>query len=74
MSDRPALPRIIRLPEVIHRTGLSQAAVYREMAKGKFPQSVPLTDSRSRGWCERKITEWIERRLKSADTLVRTAQ
>ena len=34
--------RIIRLPEVIHQTGLSRATIYRMIKSGRFPLAFRL--------------------------------
>lgn len=53
--------RILREPEVIHRTGLSHSTIWRLMAKAEFPACVQLT-AHSIGWRESDIDEWIESR------------
>ena len=50
---------ILRLPEVIARTGLSRTNVYRRIAAGTFPAPVAL-GPRAVGWRESDITAWIE--------------
>ncbi|MGF1762611.1 helix-turn-helix transcriptional regulator [Aliivibrio kagoshimensis] len=55
--------KIIRLPEVKLKTGLSRSTIYLRMSNGEFPQSVSLgRSSRSRaiGWLESDIDEWLE--------------
>ena len=53
-------PRIIRLPEVIHRTGLSRSSVYSRIKASDFPAPVPLGDGRAVGFIEREVSQWIE--------------
>ena len=50
---------IIRLPQVITKTGLSRATIYLKMKSGEFPQSLSLGE-RARGWRERDIDDWID--------------
>jgi prophage regulatory protein len=57
-------PRIIRLPEVIKRTGLPRASIYQQMALGIFPKPVALS-TRSRGWIESEVATWIEERIRA---------
>ena len=52
---------IIRLPDVIRRTGLSQATIYRMVKSGRFPRSVKL-GARAVGWKNEAVTEWISSR------------
>jgi len=69
MTDIPPNPhadRIMRLPDVIARIGLSRASIYLQMAKGSFPKSVPL-GSRARGWYESDVTTWVMTRAQLRD-------
>lgn len=54
--------RLVRLPEVLHRTGLSRSTVYRRMELGQFPKPYPLS-SRIVAWAEIEIDQWIADRL-----------
>lgn len=53
--------RILRLPEVMQRTGLSRSTIYAYMKYGNFPKPIPIGD-RAVGWLESAIDEWIEQR------------
>lgn len=53
--------RILRLPGVMEKVGLSKASIYRLMKEGKFPPPLELGD-RARGWNESSLDEWIEER------------
>lgn len=57
----PPPERILRLPEVSTRTGLSRSAIYRRIAKREFPAQVDLGGGVV-GWHESKIAEWIANR------------
>ena len=52
---------IIRLPEVISKTGLSRSTIYFQISKGNFPKGVPIGDH-ARGWLNHEIDAWIEAR------------
>ena len=54
-------PRILRRAEVIRRTGLAKATLYRMMAAGQFPCPVQLSQ-RCVGWHLEEINTWIESR------------
>ena len=56
---------ILRLPEVIARTGLSRSTIYAFMASGAFPRQVPL-GSRAVGWAENDINSWIQSKVDRA--------
>lgn len=51
--------RIIKLPAVKNRTGLSTTTIYRRMSEGTFPVSITL-GKRAVGWLEHDINNWIE--------------
>ena len=56
--------RILRLPEVVKRTGLPRASIYQQMALGIFPRQVAIS-VRSRGWIESEIQTWIDQRIQA---------
>lgn len=52
--------RIIRLKEVMHKTGLARSTVYKYMAEKRFPASVQLGEGSCVGWVESEVDDWIE--------------
>lgn len=58
--------KLIRLPIVIDRTGLSKSTIYARADAGTFPKPVPLGNSLS-GWVEDEIDTWIEARISARD-------
>jgi len=54
--------KILRLPDVMRRTGLSRSLVYKLIADGTFPRQIKLTKHAS-GWDERAIDTWINDRI-----------
>jgi len=53
------MPRkILRLPIVLDRTGLSRSTVYQRVTEGKFPKPVSL-GARAVGWIETEVEGWI---------------
>ncbi len=63
---------MLRLPQVLKRTGLAKSSLYEKISKGEFPAPVKL-GSRASGWLEHEVEEHnqalIDRRdIKSADT------
>ncbi len=50
--------KILRLPEVKDRTGLSRSAIYEQMAEGTFPEPYAI-GRRAVGWLESEIEEWL---------------
>ena len=70
--------RLIRLPEVLSRTGYGRATIYRKMEDGSFPRSVKLDgppkdpeafDSRAVAWIEDEVEQWIESRIDERDSV-----
>ncbi len=64
--------RLIRLSEVLSRTGFGRTSIYRKMEDGSFPKSVKLGgppidpeafDSRAIAWVEEEIDQWVEDRI-----------
>nr|WP_089221146.1 AlpA family phage regulatory protein [Sphingomonas laterariae] len=53
-----AKERLVRLPEVRERTGLSTATIYRKVASGDFPNRVQISTNVV-GWYESQIDAWI---------------
>ena len=56
---------IIRLPDVIKRTGLSKSTIYLYIEHGKFPAQIRL-GSRSVGWIEAQIDDWINQQIEAS--------
>ncbi len=53
--------KIIRLPQVMAKTGLSRSTVYNLIANSDFPKRISLSP-RSMGFLEREVDAWIESR------------
>jgi prophage regulatory protein len=58
-------PRIIKLPDVKDRTGLSRSTIYLRIAEGSFPKQVSL-GSRAVGWVDLEIQEWIDSAIRNS--------
>lgn len=54
--------KILRLPAVKLRTGLSRSTIYLRIAHGVFPRPISL-GGRAVGWIEAEIDEWLGRRI-----------
>lgn len=57
----PGDDRILRLPAVEARVGLSRATIYRRVAAGDFPRPVPL-GGKAVGWRLSAILRWVAER------------
>ncbi|MFW5402604.1 AlpA family transcriptional regulator [Yersinia sp. 1252 StPb PI] len=51
--------RLIRLPEVLLRTGYGKAWIYRLISEGRFPTQIKI-GSRSIAFIESEIDAWIQ--------------
>lgn len=60
-----ATPRILRLPLVRERTGLSRSGIYLRISEGRFPKPISL-GKRAVGWLESEIAEWLNRRIEAS--------
>ena len=68
--------RLIRLPEVLSRTGYGRTSIYRKMEDGSFPKSIKLGgppldpsafDSRAVAWIEDEVDQWIDSKIEDRD-------
>jgi len=57
--------RILRLPEVISRTGLSRSSIYLKISKNEFPSQINLGE-RMMGFLEEDVNIWIDERVKAS--------
>ena len=69
---------LIRLSEVMSRTGYGRTSIYRKMEDGSFPNSLKLGgppkdpnefDSRAIAWIEEEVDQWIESRIQDRVTI-----
>ena len=56
--------KILRLPDVKARTGLSRSTIYLRLAEGSFPRPVSL-GARSIGFVEAEIDAWVDERIRA---------
>ncbi|EEY3521806.1 TPA: AlpA family transcriptional regulator [Escherichia coli] len=55
-------PSLIRLSEVMRRTGYGRAWIYRLISQGRFPKPVKI-GPRSVAFIESEVDEWINQRI-----------
>ena len=69
--------RLIRLPEVLSRTGYGRTSIYRKMEEGTFPKCLKLGgpindhnkfDSRAIAWIEDEVDQWVESIIEERDS------
>ena len=54
--------KLLRLPKVLDRIGLSRSTVYLMIGQDKFPKPIKLGD-RAIAWDEIEIDKWIENKI-----------
>ena len=59
--------KVLRLPAVKARTGLSRSTIYLRIANNNFPKPISL-GSRAVGWIEEEIESWISQQIKNSRT------
>jgi prophage regulatory protein len=67
-----AVKSLLRLPEVLTRTGLSRSELYRREAVGLFPKRVRL-GARCVAWSSDEVDDWITSRIRDSREVVRDA-
>tara|TARA_B100001996_G_scaffold61278_1_gene43850 strand:- start:577 stop:774 length:198 start_codon:yes stop_codon:yes gene_type:complete len=60
------LNALLRLPDVVNRTGLSKRSIYRWIANGKFPAQIRIGNSRIVAWSEKDIASWVNQQILSS--------
>jgi prophage regulatory protein len=54
---------ILRLRDVLKRTGLSRSTLYNRIANGEFPHQISL-GGRAIGWFKGEVQDWINERVR----------
>lgn len=65
MTTTMAAKRLIRLPEVLRRVGLSKSTLYAKIRRGEFPKPVELGSLRA--WVEDEVDQWISAQIERRD-------
>lgn len=61
-GDTMTSSKVLRLPSVKIRTGLSRSSIYNFIAAGEFPKQIRL-GTRAVGWLEAEVDEWLANRV-----------
>lgn len=54
--------RILRLPDVASKTGMSRTAIYDNVQRGLFPRPIRIS-LRMIGWLEHEVDGWIKKQV-----------
>lgn len=57
--------RFLRLPDVVHQSGLSRSQIYRLIGSNQFPKPVKLGQAAS-AWVETELNQWCIDRISAA--------
>jgi prophage regulatory protein len=60
--NRDPFYRVLRLPTVLAKTGVSRATIYRLVQRGDFPSAHKLSE-RTSVWNEAEVDSWLKARL-----------
>lgn len=58
--------KVIRLQQVMEKTGLGRSTIYKYVSESWFPKPISL-GGRSVGWLEDEVSEWILERVAERD-------
>ena len=56
---------ILRLPQVLARTGLSRSTIYAKVSTGEFPEPISL-GARAVGWLADEVEAWLVARVEAS--------
>lgn len=54
--------RVLRLPDVVKRTGLPRSTIYARISSLDFPRQVSL-GGRTVGWIESEVEAWLKAKI-----------
>jgi prophage regulatory protein len=57
--------RVLRLREVISRTGRARSSIYADVKAGRFPTPIAI-GARAVGWLETEVTLWLRERISAS--------
>lgn len=55
--------KILRLPAVKDRTGLSRSTIYLRISEDRFPSPISLGGGRAVGWIESEVDDWLTQQV-----------
>jgi len=62
------IQKILRLPAVKDKTGLSRSSIYLQASQGTFPKPISL-GARAVGWLENEVETWLNSRVEQSRCL-----
>jgi prophage regulatory protein len=68
IDSAPTPTQLLRLPEVMSRTGLGRSTIWNHVAQGRFPKQVKLSE-RSSAWVASEVDQWINAKITGRDAM-----
>lgn len=68
-SEVPAPKSVLRLVQVMAKTGLAKSTIYDHIRRGTFPKPIKLGD-KVVAWLESEIDEWLFEQLRRSRQVV----
>ena len=60
------MPTLIRIAEVMRRTGRTRSRIYEDMARGRFPKSLKIGD-RAIAWVDAEVDQFVAKAIAARD-------
>ena len=57
--------KLLRLPEVLRRTGFSRSHIYNLINQGEFPKQIQIS-SGAVAWLESEFEEWMDKKIQES--------
>lgn len=64
LPDDPA-PKLLKLPQVCRRVGLSRTTIYQLVAAGTFPKPIKIRSTSL--WATRQVDAWVEQQIAASE-------
>lgn len=62
--------KLLRLPDVMDRSGLKRSTIYLRVRQGRFPRQIQLGDPHVVAWRETEITAWVNAQIAAAGAAI----
>ena len=64
-AEQPKATRMLRMPEVLDKTGMSKSFVESKVRDGTFPQPVKL-GGRATAFIEEEVDQWLQQAIEAS--------
>lgn len=63
MANTNSAERLLSISDVVERTSICRALIYRKMSEGEFPKSIKVSANRV-AWPESSVAAWISAKIR----------